>query len=347
MANKNIAGNIVRSVSAIALALSALSAPAIASAQERGGPGAEFRGPRGGENYRGGGPRSMRMPQGDVPQRMERQRPSAPVSPAAPSVSGGRNSGYGYRNTPSRGYGGEARQTARPGAQVERRTWQGRGDWQNGQRGTYRASPNRGEQRGSGVATDGVRSRSDWRNRQRDGSWGDRDRRPDVVQARPEPRSNDRPGWRNDRPSWQNDRQGWQNGRPAWQNDRRGSDGRQNWRNDSNGSQRWSQGDRRSWDRGWRNDSRYNWSSYRARNRTVFSSGRYYAPYRNYSYRRLSIGFALGSGFYGSRYWINDPYSYRLPEVYGPYRWVRYYDDVLLVDTYTGEVVDAIYDFFW
>jgi len=26
---------------------------------------------------------------------------------------------------------------------------------------------------------------------------------------------------------------------------------------------------------------------------------------------------------------------------------VRYYDDVVLVDTYTGEVVDVIYDFFW
>ena len=33
--------------------------------------------------------------------------------------------------------------------------------------------------------------------------------------------------------------------------------------------------------------------------------------------------------------------------LYGPYRWVRYYDDVLLVDVYSGEVVDVIYDFFW
>jgi hypothetical protein len=51
--------------------------------------------------------------------------------------------------------------------------------------------------------------------------------------------------------------------------------------------------------------------------------------------------------FYGSNYWINDPWQYRLPPVYGPYRWVRYYDDVLLVDVYSGEVVDVIYDFFW
>jgi len=26
---------------------------------------------------------------------------------------------------------------------------------------------------------------------------------------------------------------------------------------------------------------------------------------------------------------------------------VRYYDDVILVDVYTGEVLDVIYDFFW
>jgi Ni/Co efflux regulator RcnB len=51
--------------------------------------------------------------------------------------------------------------------------------------------------------------------------------------------------------------------------------------------------------------------------------------------------------FFGNRYWINDPWRYRLPEVYGPYRWVRYYDDVLLVDEYSGEVVDVIHNFFW
>ena len=61
----------------------------------------------------------------------------------------------------------------------------------------------------------------------------------------------------------------------------------------------------------------------------------------------LSIGFFLDNVFFGSRYWINDPWTYRLPEVYGPYRWVRYYDDVVLVNIYTGEVVDVIHDFFW
>ncbi|HEX2794760.1 MAG TPA: RcnB family protein [Croceicoccus sp.] len=105
--------------------------------------------------------------------------------------------------------------------------------------------------------------------------------------------------------------------------------------------------DHRKWDKRWRDNNRYNWHHHRSYNRDIYRLGRYYSPYRDYSYRRLYIGFSLGSLFYSSRYWINDPWRYRLPEVYGPYRWVRYYDDVLLVDMYSGEVVDVIYDFFW
>ena len=97
----------------------------------------------------------------------------------------------------------------------------------------------------------------------------------------------------------------------------------------------------------WRRDNRYNWSGYRTQHRDLYRAGQYYSPYSKYGYSRLSIGFYLNSGFYGQNYRINDPWQYRLPAVYGPYRWVRYYDDVLLVDIYSGEVVDVIHDFFW
>ena len=103
----------------------------------------------------------------------------------------------------------------------------------------------------------------------------------------------------------------------------------------------------RRWDNNWRRDNRYNWYSYRNQYRDLYRAGRYYSPYRNYSYNRLSIGLFLDRGFYGNNYWVNDPWQYRLPEVYGPYKWVRYYDDVILVDIYTGEVVDVIHKFFW
>ena len=122
------------------------------------------------------------------------------------------------------------------------------------------------------------------------------------------------------------------------------------WHDQNHDRNRYTSGskDHRRWDRNnWRRDTRYNWSGYRNQHRNLFSAGRYYSPYNNYSYSRLSIGFFLNSGFYGQNYWINDPYQYRLPEIYGPYRWVRYYDDVLLVDIYSGEVVDVIHNFFW
>jgi hypothetical protein len=103
----------------------------------------------------------------------------------------------------------------------------------------------------------------------------------------------------------------------------------------------------RRWSPDWRGNQNYNWNAYRTLHWNIFRLDRYYAPYRNYEYRRLGIGFFLDSLFYSDGYWIDEPWRYRLPDVYEPYRWVRYYDDVLLVDTYTGEVVDVIYDFFW
>jgi hypothetical protein len=101
------------------------------------------------------------------------------------------------------------------------------------------------------------------------------------------------------------------------------------------------------WTHNWRNDNRYNWRKYREQNRNYFRPGRYHAPYRDQHYRRISIGFSLGSAFFGPRFWINAPWQYRLPAAYGSYRWVRYYDDVLLVDVRNGHVVDVIRDFFW
>lgn len=101
------------------------------------------------------------------------------------------------------------------------------------------------------------------------------------------------------------------------------------------------------WNRSWRNDNRYDWQRYRYSNRGLFSVP-YYAPRGyGYGYNRLSIGLILDPIFFGQNYWIGDPWQYRLPAAPYGTRWVRYYNDVLLIDEETGEVVDAIYDFFW
>ncbi|MCZ8321271.1 MAG: RcnB family protein [Novosphingobium sp.] len=178
------------------------------------------------------------------------------------------------------------------------------------------------------------RSRDGWRNDERR-AWargehlrnGDHDRR-------------DGDRWRRDRDNRDLKRDGdrWRSDRNSW------GHGENRWRHDGN---RYGYGKHyRRWDNRWRDNRRYDWWSYRRSNPQLYRHS-YYAPYRNYSYRRLSIGFYLDSLFFGSRYWINNPWQYRLPDVYGPYRWIRYYDDALLVNIHTGEVVDVIYRFFW
>ncbi len=105
---------------------------------------------------------------------------------------------------------------------------------------------------------------------------------------------------------------------------------------------------RRDWNRtSWRNDNRYDWQSWRYRNRSLFRLSPYYSPFRSHRYSRFSIGLFLQPSYYSQRYWLSDPWQYRLPYAPPGTQWVRYYNDVLLVDTWSGEVIDVIYDFFW
>jgi len=129
--------------------------------------------------------------------------------------------------------------------------------------------------------------------------------------------------------------------RGDWRGDR--NDRRGDWRGDRRGDRNW----RNDWNRSWRNDRRYDWNRWRYSNRNIFHIGPYYSPYRSYGYNRFDIGFFLEPLFFSRNYWIGDPWQYRLPPAPPGTQWVRYYNDVLLVDVYSGEVIDAIYDFFW
>lgn len=126
----------------------------------------------------------------------------------------------------------------------------------------------------------------------------------------------------------------------ARRNDYRGAYGRGNYY----AGQRQGQ----AWNRGWHNDNRYDWNRYRNGNSSLYRLPRYYAPngWGN-GYRRFSVGITLSSILWSQDYWIDDPYAYRLPEAYGSYRWVRYYDDALLIDLRSGQVVDTVYDIFY
>lgn len=101
-----------------------------------------------------------------------------------------------------------------------------------------------------------------------------------------------------------------------------------------------------SWSSHWRSDRRYDWHNWRSRNRSLFRLGFYSDPF-GWNYRPYSIGWRMWPSYYSRNYWLNDPWQYRLPYAPPGYRWIRYWDDAILVDTWNGQVVDVIYNFFW
>lgn len=95
-----------------------------------------------------------------------------------------------------------------------------------------------------------------------------------------------------------------------------------------------------------RQELREDWRDYRDRNRNVYRQGRYTAP-RGHAFRPVAVGHGLNRAFYGQRYWIADPYRYRLPAAGSNRHWVRYGNDVLLVNMRDGRVLTVHRNFFW
>jgi Ni/Co efflux regulator RcnB len=100
------------------------------------------------------------------------------------------------------------------------------------------------------------------------------------------------------------------------------------------------------WSTSWRNNHRYDWSDWRRRHRSIYRLHRYHDPF-GWAYQLFSIGWRIWPNYYSSSYWINDPWMYRLPPAPPGTRWIRYYNDALLVDMWSGEVIDVIHNFFW
>ena len=86
------------------------------------------------------------------------------------------------------------------------------------------------------------------------------------------------------------------------------------------------------------------WRDWRNRNRGVYARGNWRAPFR---YTAFRAGVRIAPNYYGSSYWIADPWRYRLPAAGYGQRWVRHYDDLLLVDTRRGIVLRVINNFYW
>jgi Ni/Co efflux regulator RcnB len=166
---------------------------------------------------------------------------------------------------------------------------------------------------------------------------GVRDRAPDANAGRPDSgRRDDSIGQRDTRGD--NDRRR-DNDRPDFNRpgpDRRDVRGPDNRRNFDNG-----RGDR----------GRRDFSNYRNYHQNFRASQRFRAPpYRRppgYFVRRWSWGQTLPVAFWTRDYWLTDFYAYGLPPPpYGAV-WVRVGDDALLIDQYTGEIIEVDYGVFY
>lgn len=83
---------------------------------------------------------------------------------------------------------------------------------------------------------------------------------------------------------------------------------------------------------------------YRADHRTAFRASAWKS---NLNYRAFARGARVPAAYYAPRYAIGNYQAYRLPTPRANQRWVRNYNDVLLVNVRTGVVVQAIRNFYW
>lgn len=158
------------------------------------------------------------------------------------------------------------------------------------------------------------------------------------------------PGMHDDR--YRQDNRPGQDNRYRQDDNRRYDDGRRNddgRRHDDRG-----RGDGRGYDGGrpgqdWQRDRpRYDRHDYPFRfdNHQRYRGFTYYQP-RGFYVRHWGFGDIVPRSWWGPDYRLNDWWSYGLPIPPIGYEWVRVGDDALLVDIYSGRVVQVAYDIFY
>mgnify|MGYP002393328748 CR=1 FL=1 len=218
--------------------------------------------------------------------------------------------------------------------------------------GRHVAQENRGRNwRGDGARAEGRREhRGGGDGFRRDGAHSFRDSgAPPTVQRQ----DRDRRNWsqnRQEHRDWNRDRQD----RRDWNRDRQN---RRDWDRDRDRRDRFDRNrdhrdrfDRNRFDRN-RYDGRRGERWSRGRYPSVyFSSHRYRHTWRRppgYYVHVWSYGDFLPRGWYGPDWWLIDPWDYGLPLPPPGFDWVRVGDDALLVDEFTGEIVQIVRDVFW
>ena len=86
---------------------------------------------------------------------------------------------------------------------------------------------------------------------------------------------------------------------------------------------------------------------YRDRREVNRNRSAYVAPYRGWRYRSLTPGYRLQPGFYGPRYTISNFGRYRLGAPGANRRWIRYGNDLVLVNLRNGRVIQVVRNRYW
>ena len=73
----------------------------------------------------------------------------------------------------------------------------------------------------------------------------------------------------------------------------------------------------------------------------------YVSPYRGWRYQPVTMGYQLRPAFYGQRYWVNDYGRYNVAAPRPNLRWVRYGNDLLLVNVRSGRVFEVRHNVAW
>lgn len=97
-----------------------------------------------------------------------------------------------------------------------------------------------------------------------------------------------------------------------------------------------------AWDGNWHNNQSYNWAAWRAAHPALFQPGSYRPPHGGYAYAAIKPGTILPAEFLAEQYWVQDPSIYHLPPATGSYQWIRYYNDILLVNIDSGRVMEVV-----
>lgn len=94
-----------------------------------------------------------------------------------------------------------------------------------------------------------------------------------------------------------------------------------------------------------RQELREDWRDYKNKNRNAFHRPAYVGP-RGYRYRPVTVGYRFAPEYLRSRYWITSYNTYRLPAPRPGTRWIRYGDDVVLVNIRSGKAITVYTNFF-